>query len=577
MKKYIVLAIFLALFVVAPVLAQVPSGQTLDDYIEGLRVQIARLTEQLNQLLAQQRGNSCYEFGFDFSMNTTSNQSVDFQQQKLGSVLRLEGLPDVKSFQAKYGIKQTGYVGPLTRGQLNKLYGCNRGAYITPNALPVGKVNERYSNYSSPEITVHGLSGTISWSVISGALPPGLNLEKTILVGIPENPPPPAESYRAFIWGTPTTAGTYTFTVQATNGTQTATQNYTLTVLGNNQNAPVISGISGPTTLKVGEQGTWTVNATDPNNGTLGYSISWGDTAGTASSPSQLNYQQTTTFQHAYYGAGAYTITVRVQNQQGLITTSTITVNVGEKLSIVSPVGDVIWPVGSSQTISWNYNGTVPSGAYLSIGLRGIDQTTQGQGGLLTSVSNPLAQGSKTFVVPDTLFSGDVAFITLPGKYKLSLILIDHQSCIPYAPSCLYPPSHTLAETEMNGTVNITNNQPQITVTSPNGGEVWAANSVKPITWFARGAEVDRPAVSKVDLYLIDYMLPCTSMCPLYPSRLYNLDKNIAMNAVYNWIVATDIVNNPIPVGQYYVRVCLAGTNTCDSSDRPFTITAQTY
>ena len=54
------------------------------------------------------------------------------------------------------------------------------------------------------------------------------------------------------------------------------------------------------------------------------------------------------------------------------------------------------------------------------------------------------------------------------------------------------------------------------------------------------------------------------------------LDKNVSALSAYNWIVATDIVNNLIPVGNYRVRICPAGSQTnCDSSDNYFTIVGQ--
>lgn len=47
-------------------------------------------------------------------VDTTSNTSV-FTENSAG---------DVVAFQAKYGIRQTGYVGPMTRAKLNALHGC---------------------------------------------------------------------------------------------------------------------------------------------------------------------------------------------------------------------------------------------------------------------------------------------------------------------------------------------------------------------------------------------------------------------------------------------------------------------
>lgn len=67
-----------------------------------------------------------------------------------------------------------------------------------------------------------------------------------------------------------------------------------------------ISGIDAPTTLAVGEEGTWTVHA-DTDAGSLHYSVQWGDEA-----PMPLmmmageSTQVSATFTHAYDSAGTY-------------------------------------------------------------------------------------------------------------------------------------------------------------------------------------------------------------------------------------------------------------------------------
>lgn len=98
----------------------------------------------------------------------------------------------------------------------------------------------------------------------------------------------------------------------------------------NMNKSPVVSGISGPTSLSINQQGTWTVNASDPENGQLTYSIRWGDEvaypmyANTAvSSPV---YSQASTFTHSYASAGTYTVQVTVTDAQGLSAQSSITV-----------------------------------------------------------------------------------------------------------------------------------------------------------------------------------------------------------------------------------------------------------
>jgi peptidoglycan hydrolase-like protein with peptidoglycan-binding domain len=116
-----------------------------------------------------------------------------------------------------------------------------------------------------------------------------------------------------------------------------------------------------------------------------------------------------------------------------------------------------------------------------------------------------------------------------------------------------------------------------ITLSSPNGGESWVANSTHQISWNYPKADTN----SRVDLYL-NSGAPCPttpSQNPIVsyycPSSSYVLDKNVS-NVVYNWITATDINNNQIPAGNYYVRACVAGSNICDQSNSRFTIVAST-
>jgi hypothetical protein len=77
------------------------------------------------------------------------------------------------------------------------------------SALAPAQVSTPYSL----QLTASG--GTPTWSVSSGSLPAGLNLN----------------SSSGLLSGTPTTAGDYTFKVTATAGTRTDTQTYSLTVV----------------------------------------------------------------------------------------------------------------------------------------------------------------------------------------------------------------------------------------------------------------------------------------------------------------------------------------------------------
>jgi subtilisin family serine protease len=85
---------------------------------------------------------------------------------------------------------------------------------ITTTSLPGGTAGQAYSQ----SVTATGGTTPYSWSVVSGSLPPGLSLSPT---GTPS----------ATLSGTPTTAGTYNFTVQVTdNAAATDTQALSVTV-----------------------------------------------------------------------------------------------------------------------------------------------------------------------------------------------------------------------------------------------------------------------------------------------------------------------------------------------------------
>lgn len=92
---------------------------------------------------------------------------------------------------------------------------------------------------------------------------------------------------------------------------------------------PAISSFSGPTTLNVNETATWSVQASDPEGGSLSYSINWGDAylAAPAYTAAEA-FVQTTTFTHAYFYAGAYTITITVRDSSGQEARTTSTVRV---------------------------------------------------------------------------------------------------------------------------------------------------------------------------------------------------------------------------------------------------------
>ena len=103
---------------------------------------------------------------------------------------------------------------------------------------------------------------------------------------------------------------------------------------------PNISGITAPIILKTGQVGTWTVNASDSQNGSLSYAVDWGEKLpfSLLTKMASPTFVQTSTFSHAYAKPGTYTVKFTVSNESGASTTGTTTVRVLGRSLQVTPV-----------------------------------------------------------------------------------------------------------------------------------------------------------------------------------------------------------------------------------------------
>jgi len=95
---------------------------------------------------------------------------------------------------------------------------------------------------------------------------------------------------------------------------------------------PVITSLSGPTTIKTGETATVTVNAYNPNNEALSYSVNWGDVSvinrNVLLEVKEPIFVQTATFSHVYSTVGTYTATFTAENSKGEKTSSSMKIEV---------------------------------------------------------------------------------------------------------------------------------------------------------------------------------------------------------------------------------------------------------
>jgi hypothetical protein len=89
---------------------------------------------------------------------------------------------------------------------------------------------------------------------------------------------------------------------------------------------PVIDSVSGPVSLKIGEQGEWGIAAHDPDSNILTYGASWGD--GDSLKGGAANAGHAASFTHSYSKAGDYTVLFTVSDDSGNFATSKMTVHV---------------------------------------------------------------------------------------------------------------------------------------------------------------------------------------------------------------------------------------------------------
>ncbi len=270
--------------------------------------------------------------------------------------------------------------------------------------------------------------------------------------------------------------------------------------------APVINGIDAPTTLSVGQLGTWTVRATDSYNGTLSYYVDWGDNAtlpsGYTGAVSNPAFSQSATFTHSYANAGTYTIRFTVRNGSGVTAQSSATVFVQGSVSngalrVVSPNGGEVWQRGSVQSIVWTspayFHATyadlrlIP---YLSCtGTTVCPAIAYAPYTIAQNIS--INQGSYSWYVGNaTQYSGNSSLTVVPeGQYQI-------QVCESGTNNCDTSDSpFTIASTN-------TSYLPDINVVLPNGGERWTVGASQVVTVNITG---DQYRVGNVvTAYLVD-------------------------------------------------------------------------
>lgn len=95
-----------------------------------------------------------------------------------------------------------------------------------------------------------------------------------------------------------------------------------------------VNGVDAPTTLTIGEDGTWTVHAATNVSGSLHYSVVWGDENMMARAMSAImpdTTQTSATFTHAYDAAGTYQPTFTITDDAGHTVSTSASVRVTDQ------------------------------------------------------------------------------------------------------------------------------------------------------------------------------------------------------------------------------------------------------
>jgi hypothetical protein len=246
---------------------------------------------------------------------------------------------------------------------------------ITTTSLPNGLVSAAYS----ATLQSSGGAGTITWSVSSGSLPAGLTL-----------------SGSGTIAGTPTTAGTASFTVQAKDsGTPQQTAQQQLSIA-------IYAGLTITTTTLPNGTVNSAYSATLKSAGGTN-PITWSVSQGSLPAGLSLSSSGTISGTPTAAGTSNFTVSATDSSTPAQTKTQTLSIVINPALSITTtslPAGTVataysenIQTSGGTLPITWTVSaGTLPAGLTLAGNSSGV--------GVISGT--PTAYGSFTFTVTAT-------------------------------------------------------------------------------------------------------------------------------------------------------------------------------
>ncbi len=257
----------------------------------------------------------------------------------------------VQRFQSEQGLPSYGIVGSLTRARIASVCGNSGTGSVNFNASPISGSAPLSVQFTMTNLNQQGM-GTSTYYLDFGD---GSSMRTTSAVG---------KDTATHVYEK---VGTYVATLSVAKdcppgygcpAVLLSLGSVRISVSSGISGAPVISGVSGPTMLQTGQSGTWTVQASDPGNGTLSYSVIWGDESSfdqisiLAGSPS---FVQSSTFTHAYARAGTYSPRFTVKNASDVSAYTGVSVKVSDS---VGNVGFTASPTSGAAPLTVSFRTT---------------------------------------------------------------------------------------------------------------------------------------------------------------------------------------------------------------------------
>lgn len=346
----------------------------------------------------------------------------------------------VYDFQATHGLSQTGVVDSATSAALNSV-SCGYGTvvpqtgviyqsvttpaytssygYTTPTLFSISP----NSGASGTTVTVTGTGFTSTNNTVSFGsvtIPNITSLDgRTISFVVPQY-------LNGSVYGQ-IALGTYNLTVTNGAGYTSNAQSFTISGYGANS-IPSIVSMTGPSSLGLGQSGSWTIAMNNPGMNTATIVVTWGD--GNSSSQQFAAYQsnQTMTLSHTYNSVGTFVPTVAIVSSIGAPSVSSTAVTV----------------------TNWNGNATSPSITAISPNVARVGTSVTLFGTNLSGSNTILFNGTGALYNAYSQNSNSISFV-VPSS--ISAYCAAGQACPQYA-QVITPGTYSISITNQNGTSN---------------------------------------------------------------------------------------------------------------------------